>query len=122
MFDPKLFIKSVANAGRGVKTVWKNEQNFRFQVLIGVIVVALAIVLPISVSEKNTLFLLVCLVLVAEISNTVFEKISDIIKPRIHPYVEQIKDMMAAIVLIISITAAVIGVSIFIPAILKIVG
>ena len=48
----------------------------------------------------------------------VVEKIVDILRPRIHSYVEIIKDMMAAAVLIASIGAAIIGVLIFYPYIL----
>jgi diacylglycerol kinase len=54
-------------------------------------------------------------VLVLEIINSIFERIVDVYKPRLNPYVRDIKDMMAAAVLIASLGAAIIGLMIFIP-------
>ncbi len=54
-------------------------------------------------------------VLIMELINTVFERIADVIKPRIHPYVRLIKDVMAAVVLISSLVAVAVGIIIFLP-------
>jgi len=54
-------------------------------------------------------------VLIMELINTVFERVVDILKPRIHPYARVIKDLMAATVLITSIVAVIVGVIIFYP-------
>jgi diacylglycerol kinase len=54
-------------------------------------------------------------VLVLESLNTIFEHLSDILKPRLHDYVRIIKDIMAATVLITSLGALVVGIIIFWP-------
>ena len=51
--------------------------------------------------------------------NSIFERIIDILRPRFHPEAKIIKDMMAAIVLIASISSVVIGLSIFLPKIFE---
>ncbi len=109
----KAFIKSMRYAFRGLRLLFSREQNFRIEVFVGLAVIALTIALPLDIWEKILLILMVSAVLVLEILNTIFERISDILKPRLHPVVKEIKDMMAAAVLITSITAAVIGLIIF---------
>ena len=54
-------------------------------------------------------------VLIFELTNTVLERVVDILKPRIHPYARLIKDLMAAVVLISSIVSVIVGVIIFYP-------
>jgi len=55
------------------------------------------------------------LIFVLELINSVLERLVDVLKPRLHPYVESIKDMMATVVLIFSIGAILIGLLIFTP-------
>jgi diacylglycerol kinase len=45
--------------------------------------------------------------------NTIFERLSDALKPRLHPMVKEIKDMMAGAVLITAITAVTVAGIIF---------
>lgn len=109
------FIKSFAAAFRGLSYVFKSEQNFRIQTLIGGIVLLGVIFLPLQVWEAIVVILLILLVLLVEILNTVFEYFSDLLKPRLHHYVYIIKDVMAGAVLLTSIVALIVGVMIFYP-------
>lgn len=110
----KLF-KSFHHAFRGLKYVLKNEQNFQLEILIGIFVVILMFVFDIRDWQKAALFLVIFSVLAVELINTILERVVDILKPRVHPYAQLIKDVMAAAVLIASIGAIVIGVIIFYP-------
>jgi diacylglycerol kinase len=60
-------------------------------------------------------------VLVLELMNSIFERMVDILKPRIHHYVEDIKDIMAGTVLVASLGSALIGLLIFWPYIVRMV-
>lgn len=93
----------------------KNEQNFRIQLIIGILVIIAMILLQVEIWQAIVLLMLILTVLVLELINTIFEKIVDILKPRIHFYVEIIKDIMAAAVLLASIGAALIAFLIFVP-------
>lgn len=93
----------------------RNEQNFQIEVLIGFFVMILMFIFDIRGVEKVALFLVIFSVLAMEIINTIFERVVDILKPRVHPYAQLIKDIMAAAVLIASIGAIVIGFIIFYP-------
>jgi undecaprenol kinase len=108
-------IKSIARAWNGLVKVWQDEQNFRIEVFISLVVVALMFYYHITTKETVILLLVIFTVLILEIINTVMERIVDILKPKIHHYIEILKDMMAAAVLLASIGALIIGVLIFSP-------
>lgn len=109
----RTFFSSLKHALRGFLLVFKSENSFRLQVIAGVAVVVVAIYLPFEVWQKILLILMVAAVLVLEILNTIFERLADILKPRLHPLVKEIKDMMAAAVLLVSLTAVLVAVYIF---------
>ncbi len=115
MFSLKRLIKSFTYAMRGLVLVWKNEQNFRLQVLISIVVLITMLVFRVPTWQAIILIMLIIFVLVLELLNTITEKMVDILKPRMHVYVEVIKDLMAAAVFISALGAAVIGSMIFIP-------
>lgn len=115
MFNIKKFLKSVKFAFRGISSIYKTEQNFRFQVFISFFVFFLMIFFKISLKEAIVLILMISFVLIMEIINSAFEKIADMFKPRIHVYAEIVKNIMAGAVLISSLTALIIGIIIFYP-------
>jgi len=111
----KKFFKSFRHAFRGLKYVLKNEQNFQLEILLGFFVIILMFVFDIRDWQKVALFLVIFSVLAVELINTILERVVDILKPRVHPYAQLIKDVMAAAVLMASIGAVVIGLIIFLP-------
>jgi diacylglycerol kinase len=114
IFNCKKFIKSVLQAVRGFKYILR-EQNFRIQVLFSLIVIFLILFLGLKVWEAVALIMIIILILVLEIINSIFERVMDILEPRVHPYAKIIKDMMAAAVLIASVGAVFVGIVIFWP-------
>jgi len=110
----KLYL-SFKYAFRGLKYIIKSQQSFRIHLVITCLVVALMIYLRVTLWESVALIVAIVMVLVLELINSTFEKMMDILKPRIHPYAEVIKDTMAATVLIASIAAAAIGLIVFVP-------
>jgi len=115
MIRLRRFIKSFRYALLGLRYAWRSEQNFRAQVFIGCLVFALAFFLGMSALRFVVLMLLVTLVLVLELLNTFFEKLIDLISPKVHAYAAMLKDILAAMVLVASIGAAAVGVVLFWP-------
>ena len=113
--SPKRLLKSFQDAGRGIAYVFKNEQNFRIQMVVGILVILTAILFEVSRSELLLLLLLVISVLVLELLNSAVEKFADVLKPRLSFQIEVIKDIMAAVVLVASLGATFIGFIIFWP-------
>lgn len=116
------YLRSFVYALRGIGFALKSEKNFRFEIVSAVIAVIAALFLPLSGLERALIFLSIALVLALELANTAFERIMDILKPRIHPYARVIKDMMAGAVLLTTLTAIAIGIIIFLPHILTVFG
>lgn len=98
--------------------VFKEEQNFRIQIIAGLVVFVLMFVFETRDWEKVALILVISFVLVLELINSIFERVVDMMKPRVHFYVEAIKDTMAAAVFLASLTALAVGLIIFIPYLL----
>lgn len=121
IFSIKKFARSISNALRGVKYA-SREQNFRIQAIISIIVVFFAIFFNLKTWERVALILIIVFILVLEILNSIFERVVDILEPRVHPYAKVIKDMMAAAVLISSLGAILIGAIVFGPYIEVLMG
>jgi len=118
MVEHRRFIKSFQFALLGLKKVFLQEQNFRIHSGIALLVIILGLYLGLSVWEWIIIILLIALIFILEIINSIFERLLDLIKPRIHEYVGDIKDMTAAAVFVGAIIAVIIGVIIFLPHIL----
>lgn len=108
-------IKSFGYAGRGLWYVIRRERTFQLHILSAIIVIMLVVVLPLKGWEVVVIAMMIALVMILEIVNTAVEKIIDVLKPRIHFYVQIVKDLMAAAVLVASITALIVGLLIFWP-------
>ncbi|NCU41952.1 MAG: diacylglycerol kinase [Candidatus Moranbacteria bacterium] len=114
----QVWYKSVRHAFSGLQYAFRHEKNFRIECYIALLGVFLIIILPLDVWERVFLFAMIGWVLVAELANTIIERIVDILKPRLHPYARIIKDIMAATVLLSSLFALVIGGIILFPHII----
>jgi len=106
-------IKSFGWAINGIKTVWREEINFRLECFIALAVIILAFILNFSFSELLAVMISVVLVLTAEIINTAVEDLCNKIEPNQDPLIGKIKDTMAAFVLFISFGTVVIGLLVF---------
>lgn len=122
MFSLKRLIRSFRYAGRGLIRVFREEQSFRVQTTAGLLVLILALLFHVKIWEAVALLLVIMMVLVLELINSVFERVVDVLKPRMHPYVETVKDIMAAVVLISSVGAILIGFLILGPYVLDFFG
>jgi len=119
MINLEKFSKSIRFAAKGLVRVAEEEQNFRIELLAALLVLILMSVLGLEPAERAILVLAIILVLVLELMNSIFERMVDLLKPRIHHYVEDIKDIMAGSVLVASVGSILIGVLIFWPHLVR---
>lgn len=108
-------LRSVLFALKGLKTVFVQEKNFQIQVGLAGIVIILMFFFPLTSLERVLLVLVMCLVLLLELTNTALEYTLDIFHPRVHPTVGLVKDIMAGAVLVGAISAVAVGILIFLP-------
>lgn len=106
-------------AWNGLKETIRLERNFRIHLVFTCIVLIVSLVLSLKQWEWVAIIFAIALVLIAELMNTVIERIIDYVKPDIHPEAKIIKDVGAAIVLLAAILSIAIGLFVFVPYILN---
>jgi|SRR5690625_2866528 len=106
-------------AWQGLIKVTLEERNFQIHLLIGSTVVIAGFICQLNYIEWSIILLTICLVLVMEMINTIFERFIDYFKPEKHEKAKHIKDIAAGCVLVTSIFAIVIGLAIFIPKLIQ---
>ena len=120
--DKKKLIHSFKYAINGIKLCINNEQNMFIHFTIATLVVASAFIFKISKLEWILCILMISLVLASELINTSIEAVCDLITDKENKYVKIAKDTAAGAVLVFSISAALIGLLIFVPKVLEMVG
>ena len=115
MIRAKRLLKSFTYAFRGLGKTLKEEQNLQIQSIAGLVVIILGWYFRIEVEEWLILILVIGLVILMEIINSAIERITDVLKPRLDNYVKEIKDIMAAAVMLASVIAVTVGLIIFLP-------
>lgn len=113
--------KSVLYALRGIVYTYKHEVNFRIQCFFGLIVLVFAFTLHMRTYEKIILSMMIAFVLVLELFNTTIEMFLDLLKPRLSPQVELVKDIMAGAVLLSVIGSLVVAGIIFTPYFIELI-
>ncbi|MCX6702111.1 MAG: diacylglycerol kinase [Candidatus Zambryskibacteria bacterium] len=100
-------------AWNGLQTTWKEEQNFRIEILVGVVVVFCILFFQFSFIETVLSVIAIAVVLTAEIINTAIEDLCNKVEPQHDFVIGKIKDTMAAFVLISVLGAAIVGFMVF---------
>lgn len=118
-FTKKSFFDSFRYASAGIRIVYREEKNFRIQLLAACVTIAVGVYLWITPIEWAILSLAIAAVLGGELLNSAMERYIDIIKPRVSSYVQAMKDIMAGMVLIASLASLVVACFLFIPKILE---
>ncbi|NOX87134.1 MAG: diacylglycerol kinase family protein [Chlorobi bacterium] len=107
--------RSFVYAFRGIATVFKTQRNMQIHVIIALLVVVAGIWLELQVAEWLFIVFATGFVFSAEIFNSATEALTDLVSPGYNDKAGKIKDMAAGAVLVAAITAAIIGLFIFIP-------
>jgi len=111
-------IKSFAYAFKGIVFLYKTQANVYIHTIIGLLVIVVAVSLKVSIAEWCLLIIAIGLVFMAEAFNTSVEQFIDFISPGYRYSAGKAKDLAAAAVLFAAITAACIGLLIFLPKIM----
>ncbi len=120
--DKRTFKGSVKNCLDGISYVTKNEKNFKREIALGIIALILSYILKIDKIEFIIILTMICLVLTAEIINTAIERTVDLVTKEYHELARIAKDVSAGSVLVTSIFSLIIGIIIFIPKIITLLG
>ena len=113
------FLKSLGFASEGLIEMVLNHNNFRLQIVIGLLAMAAGLFLQLNISEWTALILVSGLVLVAEMANSSIEAMVDLITKERKQEAKKAKDIAAGMVLLASGLAIIIGILVFGPYLLK---
>ena len=115
----KNLIDSFKYAFEGIFTAIKKEKNIKIHVFIMILVIIAGIVLKISKFEWIICIILFGIVIAGEMFNSTIETIIDMVMPNKNDMAKKAKDISAGAVLILSISAAVVGIIIFLEKLCK---
>ena len=120
--DKRKFSSSIKNCLEGINFVITNESNFKIEIVIGIIALLLSYILKISRIEFIIILIMIALVLTSEIINTSIEKVVDLYTKDYSNLAKIAKDVSAGSVLVMSIFSLLVGVIIFLPKIINVLG
>ncbi|GHB52946.1 diacylglycerol kinase family protein [Persicitalea jodogahamensis] len=116
--DLRKALQSFRYAGKGIADLFIYENNARIHLFAAVSAITAGFYFGLSTTEWALLITQIALVWAAEAFNTALEKLADAVSSDYHPLIKSTKDLAAAGVLIVAISAAIVGVLIFLPKIL----
>jgi diacylglycerol kinase (ATP) len=111
-------MKKFIDAFRGVLFAIKDGTSLKIQLVFSVVSLGLGFYFNISISEWCFILLAIGLVIAAEIFNTSIEWVCNFMEPKHNEEIGKIKDTAAGAVLVLAVTAFVVGLIIFTPKII----
>jgi diacylglycerol kinase (ATP) len=107
--------RSVGYALQGLSYMLRTQHNAWIHLAATTVVAASGFALQIAPQDWRWIVLAIALVWVAEIVNTAFEHLCDVVQPEFHISVKTAKDVAAGAVLVAAGAAAIIGALVFWP-------
>ena len=111
------YIKSLCNAISGIIYTTIHEHNMIIMILAMIVVVIAGLYYAISIPEWLFCVGIIGAVMASEMINTAIEAVVDLTSPTIHPLAKIAKDTASSASLVLSITAFIGALIIFIPKI-----
>jgi len=118
----KRLIYSFRYAGEGIGYAIRTQANLRIHLAIAVLVIVVGLWLQLALIEWAILVVMISVVLSAELFNTALEATLDRVSIEEHPLAKIGKDVAAGAVLIGAIGAVIVGLLIFGPRLLTLLG
>ena len=117
-FGLKRIISSIKNSWNGLKVAYKNEQSMYIHLTATVLLLLFSFFLKISMIQWLIVIGIIGLTLVVELLNTAIESTVDLVTKDFHPLAKIAKDTASAAEFILTISAFIISLMIFIPKIM----
>jgi len=109
------FFKSQGHARSGIKLIYKNERNFRLDLLFALTAVLAGIAFKISYNDWIAISLVISMVLVAETINSAIEALCDTVSLDYKVNIKYAKDVSAGAVLVSALVSVITGLIVFMP-------
>lgn len=109
------FFKHIGYALQGFKWGFEREQHIRYHSLAALVAVILGLFARLNRFEWIAIVLCIGAVFCAEFLNSAIEKLADYVQPEYNMDIKRVKDLAAAAVLVVALSAFVVAVFIFYP-------
>ena len=116
--DHPSFIKSFFFAVQGFRTAVTTERNIKVMLSVGLAIVIVGLILGFDLVSWAIIISCCGMVITAELINTALETVVDLVSPEFHPLAGRAKDISAAAVWTLSLTAAIVGIIVIIHALI----
>jgi diacylglycerol kinase len=110
--------RSFRYAAQGIMDLFRFENNARIHLVAAIGVVGAGFYFQLSQTEWALIITQIALVWAAEAFNTALEKLADAVSSEYHPLIKSVKDLAAGGVLILAISAVLVGILLFLPKII----
>jgi len=112
------FVEALGHAWHGLQFGWGAERNIKIQVGLTLVALVAGWALGLPARDMALIAIASGLVLALEMVNTAIEEVSNVISDSYHHHLRLVKDMAAGAVLVASVAAILVGLFIFLPAII----
>ncbi len=121
-FKKQNFSNTFKNARKGMRLTLKSERNLRIHLFVAALVLITAYCLNFSITKFCILLLTIAAVISAEMFNSAIEfSLDAIFHNKYSRMVGMAKDIAAGAVMVVTITAVMIGVLLFAPPVIKLI-
>lgn len=114
-YQAENFFKSQGHARNGLRLIFKNERNFRIDLIFAVVVVMAGFLFKISHTDWIALSLVISMVFISETVNSAIEALCDTVSLEYKVNIKYAKDVSAGAVLVSAIVSVVTGLIVFLP-------
>lgn len=116
------FFDSMNHAIDGINYTIERERNFKIEMIVAILVIVAGFFFEVSKTEWLILLITTASVLALELINTSIERCVDLVTKDYQELAKNAKDASAGAVLIMSFFSACVGIIIFLPKFLEMIG
>lgn len=115
-------VKSFAVAFEGIWAAFKSELHMKIHLFFAIAALAACWFLQVETWGWCVVIICIGMVISAEVLNTALEALCNKVSEEYDPYIKVAKDAAAGAVLVLAITSVVVGLIVFIPPFMRILG
>ncbi|MHC1716626.1 MAG: diacylglycerol kinase family protein [Candidatus Dojkabacteria bacterium] len=114
-FKSESFFKSQGYARNGLKLIFRNERNFRIDLAVAIVVIALGFFFDITHYDWIAISLVISMVFISEVINSAIEALCDTVSQDFKVNIKYAKDVSAGAVLVSALVSVTTGIIVFLP-------
>jgi diacylglycerol kinase len=115
------FYDSIKYSLEGLKYAYTHEQSLLLHIFLSIVAITCGILFKITGTQWILLFIMMTVIIVAELINTAIEAVVDMITEEYNPLAKVAKDCGAAAAFVASVLAISVGAYVFVPQIIEMI-